>query len=111
MRNPARLLVISLALLVPFGFTPASGAPTGAAAQPQSQAQAAASAPEAIWLVLINNVSATTANLRGVGTDVTAMVTIPMKSLAGCQEEGARWKAAETGFRKGFREYHCVEAR
>lgn len=60
------------------------------------------------WLVLMNNVSAST-TFSGTGSDAVSTTVVPMQTLEGCQAEGNRWRNSKSKFRKGFREFYCVE--
>jgi len=63
-----------------------------------------------VWLVLMNNVSAST-TFSGTGSDALSSVVVPMQTQTkeGCEEEGNRWCSSKSKFRKGLREFYCVE--
>ena len=61
-----------------------------------------------VWLVLMNNVSAST-TFSGTGSDALSSVVGPMQTKEGCEEEGNRWCSSKSKFRKGLREFYCVE--
>ena len=62
------------------------------------------------WLVLTHNVSASSAGaMRHKGSDGVSLATVPMKTMEGFQSEGNRWRNSKSQFRKGFREFYCLE--
>ena len=73
-----------------------------------SPARAADEGVNQAWLVLMNNVSAST-TFSGTGSDAVSTTVVPMQTLEGCQAEGNRWRNSKSKFRKGFREFYCVE--
>ena len=73
-----------------------------------SPARAADEEENQAWLVLMNNVSASTTFSR-TGSDAVSTTVVTMQTLEGCQTEGERWRNSESKFRKGFREFYCVE--
>ena len=63
-----------------------------------------------VWLVLMNNVSAST-TFSGTGSDALSLIVVPMQTMEGCESEGNRWRNSKSKFRKGFREFYCLENR
>jgi len=58
----------------------------------------------AAWLVLsYGNKASTRAE-----SDSVSITTIPMKTMKGCEEEGAKWAASKPTFTHGVREYKCL---
>ena len=42
-------------------------------------------------------------------SDMVAITTVPMKTMKGCEEEGAKWAASKSTFNHGQREYKCLQ--
>ena len=61
------------------------------------------------WLVLTQGVFGSKLTKSAANSDSTSTVTIPMKTMMGCMIEGQQWAELPTKFRKGFREFLCIE--
>ena len=60
------------------------------------------------WLVLSYGIAGGTS----IGdSNSMSLISIPMKSLEGCEKEGQKWQLSKPKFRKGIREYKCLENR
>ena len=73
-----------------------------------SPAEAVEARVNQAWLVLMNNVSASTTMSR-TGSDAVSTTVVPMLTLEGCNSEGNRWRNSKSKFRTGFRECYRVE--
>ncbi|AKN59999.1 hypothetical protein WB44_01375 [Synechococcus sp. WH 8020] len=69
----------------------------------------AQSMPQA-YLVLINGVFGQMVGQVGI-SDSASMVSIPMTTLNGCEEEGRKWKSGRSKFGRGFRQFDCIEVK
>ncbi len=66
-------------------------------------------APQA-YLVLINGVFGQMVGQAGI-SDSASMVSIPMTTLSGCEEQGRKWKSGKSKFGRGFRQFDCIEVK
>ena len=66
------------------------------------------------WLVILHGVEGTAMGFGGgkvANSDSSTLATIPMKTMEGCIEEGQRWVSSPSPFRKGLRDFQCIEVK
>ena len=64
------------------------------------------------YLILTNGIYGTVFWKKGVQSDSTNTIVLPMKTMAGCIEEGKKWAESPIRYKKddkAFRDYQCVE--
>ena len=62
------------------------------------------------YLILTNGIYATVWSKKAQ-SDSTNTIALPMKTMAGCMEEGERWASAPIDYKndkKAFRSFQCV---
>ena len=66
------------------------------------------------WLVILHGVEGTAMGFgsgKVANSDSSTLATIPMKTMKGCMEEGRRWASSPSPFRKGLRDFQCIEVK
>ena len=66
------------------------------------------------WLVILHGIEGTAMGFGGgkvANSDSSTLATIPMKTMQGCMQEGQRWASSPSPFRKGLRDFQCIEVK
>ena len=63
-----------------------------------------------VWLILTHGVYGVRWG-NAANSDSTSIVAISMETMKGCKAGREKWAGTPSKYRKGFREFQCIESR